>query len=323
MDKTVKEFLDYLFYIGIVTNDSLQIFLNYLNFNINSSKKLRELLMNSFYNYLKSLSKKKQIKISSNIVNNFFQNKIKANIKIIENLIEIYEKNKPQKVKNSFFLWLKRTKHKEKNSENDFEESILKNYYSEKKIQNKRFIRNFYNRNDNPLNTNNFQSKTIRSNNSSRSILNDFINRQDEFYKNKIKKKEMLIQQNEEEYDLLCTFSPKIRKKSFDKNSHNSKTIFNKNKNIYQKLYNDYHNRKIVHNRKVCDYFKRIKSESSLSSNYSPSKKLIDKGKIEKLYSDYKQREIKRIKLVNKINLENGITFKPDIYRKITSKKKD
>ena len=82
MDKTVKEFLDYLFYIVIVTNDSLQIFLNYLNFNINSSKKLRELLMNSFYNYLKSLSKKKQIKISSNIVNNFFQKKIKANIKI-------------------------------------------------------------------------------------------------------------------------------------------------------------------------------------------------------------------------------------------------
>ena len=29
------------------------------------------------------------------------------------------------------------------------------------------------------------------------------------------------------------------------------------------------------------------------------------------------------MKLVNKINLENGITFKPDIYRKITSKKKD
>ena len=323
MDKTVKEFLDYLFYIGIVTNDSFQNFLNYLNSNINSSKKLSELLMNSFYIYLKSLSEKKQKKISSNIVKNFFQNKRKANIKIIQNLINIYEKNKPQKLKNSFFYWLKRTKNNEKISENDFEESILKNYFSEKTIQNKRYIRNFYNRSNNLLNTNNFQSKTIRSHNSSRSVLNDFINRQDEFNKNKLKKKEMLIQQNEDEYDLLCTFSPKIRKKSFDKNANNSKTTFNKNNNIYQKLYNDYHKRKNDHNRKVCDYFKRIKSESSLSSNHSPSKKFIDRGKIEKLYNDYKQREIKRMQLINKINLENGITFKPDIYRKIFSKKKE
>ena len=323
MDNTVKEFLDYLFYIGLVTNDSFQIFLNYLNSNINSSKKFKELLMNSFYIYLKSLSDKKQKKISTNIVKNFFQNKIKANLKIIEKLIQIYEINKPQKLKNSFFFWLKKSKINEKNSENDFEESIIKNYYSnEKTLQNKRYIRNFYNRNDNFLNKNNFFSKTIKSHNSSKSILNDFINRQDEFNKNKIKKKEMLIQQNEDEYDLLCTFSPKIRKKSFDKNSY-SKINFNKNNNIYQKLYDDYNKRKIEHNRKVSDYFKRIKSESSLSANHSPSKKIIDKGKIEKLYNDYKQREIKRMQLINKINLENGITFKPDIYRKIFSKKKE
>ena len=323
MDNTVKEFLDYLFYIGLVTNDSFQIFLNYLNSNINSSKKFKELLMNSFYIYLKSLSDKKQKKISTNIVKNFFQNKIKANLKIIEKLIQIYEINKPQKLKNSFFFWLKKSKINEKNSENDFEESIIKNYYSnEKTLQKKRYIRNFYNRNDNFLNKNNFFSKTIKSHNSSKSILNDFINRQDEFNKNKIKKKEMLIQQNEDEYDLLCTFSPKIRKKSFDKNSY-SKINFNKNNNIYQKLYDDYNKRKIEHNRKVSDYFKRIKSESSLSANHSPSKKIIDKGKIEKLYNDYKQREIKRMKLVNKINLENGITFKPDIYRKINNKQKD
>ena len=323
MDNTVKEFLDYLFYIGLITNDSFQIFLNYLNSNINSSKKFKELLMNSFYIYLKSLSDKKQKKISTNIVKNFFQNKIKANLKIIEKLIQIYEINKPQKLKNSFFFWLKKSKINEKNSENDFEESIIKNYYSnEKTLQNKRYIRNFYNRNDNFLNKNNFFSKTIKSHNSSKSILNDFINRQDEFNKNKIKKKEMLIQQNEDEYDLLCTFSPKIRKKSFDKNSY-SKINFNKNNNIYQKLYDDYNKRKIEHNRKVSDYFKRIKSESSLSANHSPSKKIIDKGKIEKLYNDYKQREIKRMKLVNKINLENGITFKPDIYRKINNKQKD
>ena len=323
MDNTVKEVLDYLFYIGLVTNDSFQIFLNYLNSNINSSKKFKELLMNSFYIYLKSLSDKKQKKISTNIVKNFFQNKIKANLKIIEKLIQIYEINKPQKLKNSFFFWLKKSKINEKNSENDFEESIIKNYYSnEKTLQNKRYIRNFYNRNDNFLNKNNFFSKTIKSHNSSKSILNDFINRQDEFNKNKIKKKEMLIQQNEDEYDLLCTFSPKIRKKSFDKNSY-SKINFNKNNNIYQKLYDDYNKRKIEHNRKVSDYFKRIKSESSLSANHSPSKKIIDKGKIEKLYNDYKQREIKRMKLVNKINLENGITFKPDIYRKINNKQKD
>ena len=29
------------------------------------------------------------------------------------------------------------------------------------------------------------------------------------------------------------------------------------------------------------------------------------------------------MQLINKINLENGITFKPDIYRKIIYKKKE
>ena len=99
----MKEFLDYLCYIGIVSDDSISIFLSSINSNVNSSVKVKEILMNSFYFYIMSLSEKNKKKISVNIVTNFFINKIKVNIKILQNLIKKYEKSYFEKVKLSFF----------------------------------------------------------------------------------------------------------------------------------------------------------------------------------------------------------------------------
>ena len=53
MDETAKEFLDYLLYIGFVSKDCLENFLNCLNSNVNSSEKIKEILSNTFYFYLK------------------------------------------------------------------------------------------------------------------------------------------------------------------------------------------------------------------------------------------------------------------------------
>ena len=340
MDETAKEFLDYLLYIGFVSKDCLENFLNCLNSNVNSSEKIKEILSNTFYYYLKSLNDDYQKRLSSKIVNNYFINKYKVNRKKFENLIKIYENFHSKKYKVYFFLWFKKTfsyntnkeyyhktikqNDKSKNSRNsknidNEDDSLMNNCYSEQKIKSRKYIRNSYY--NNFSRNKNFISRTIRSksNNSSKSIIQDFMNRQDEFNKNKNIKKEKLRLKNEEEYILLCPFSPKIQGKNYNKN--NSKESID----VYQKLYDDYNKRKKKEIKKINNYSnKPIKSDSSISvkNNNSNARKIINQSKIEKLYNDYKQIQYKKKELENKINLEEGITFKPFIVQKPLYKKK-
>ena len=340
MEKTAKEFLDYLCYIGLVSNDSVHNFLNCLYSNVNSSDKLKEILSNTFYFYIKSLNENILKKISSIVVNNFFINKLKVNIRLINPIFKIYQKFNFKRVKHCFFLWFKKTfsyntnkeyyhktikqNDRSKNSRNsknidNEDDSLMNNCYSEQKIKSRKYIRNSYY--NNFSRNKNFISRTIRSksNNSSKSIIQDFMNRQDEFNKNKNIKKEKLRLKNEEEYILLCPFSPKIQGKNYNKN--NSKESID----VYQKLYDDYNKRKKKEIKKINNYSnKPIKSDSSISvkNNNSNARKIINQSKIEKLYNDYKQIQYKKKELENKINLEEGITFKPFIVQKPLYKKK-
>ena len=84
-------------------------------------------------------------------------------------------------------------------------------------------------------------------------------------------------------------------------------------------MYEDSNRRQIIRNQKLVDYVKRIKSESnfhSQSGNSQNSRKIIDRNKIEKLYNDYKQKQNKRRELTDKIDKEEGITFRPYISKK-------
>ncbi len=156
MEQTMKEFLDYLCYIGIVSDDSISIFLSSINSNVNSSVKVKEILMNSFYFYIMSLSEKNKKKISVNIVTNFFINKIKVNIKILQNLIKKYEKSYFEKVKISFFQWYKNT----------FSNNINKEYYHNNKSRNESSVRNYDNWIDeSTINNNISEKKQIKTQN--------------------------------------------------------------------------------------------------------------------------------------------------------------
>ena len=166
------------------------------------------------------------------------------------------------------------------------------------------------------------KKKRSKSNNTSRTILQDFMIRQDEFNKYKKRNKEKLIKQNEDEFSKYCTFSPHIKRKSFEKNysltTNQNNYSSDPNNNIYQKLYDDSNRRLIIRNQKMVDYVKRIKSESNFTTQngLSSSKKGIDRNKIEKLYNDYKQKLNKRKELTDKYYKEEGITFKPYISKK-------
>ena len=330
MEKTAKEFLDYLCYIGLVTDDCIHFFLNNLNSNVNSSEKIKEILINTIFSFLKEIPENNIHSISIKLVNKFFEHKIKANNNVIKNLIDLYEKYHIKIKKIYYNIWFLNTfnydmnKMIKFNKKNDIDLNIdnyktftYKNPISNSSYNNLR--QDFYMKNQKNLIKKNKRSK---SNNTSRTILQDFMIRQDEFNKYKKRNKEKLIKQNEDEFSKYCTFSPHIKRKSFEKNysltTNQNNYSSDPNNNIYQKLYDDSNRRLIIRNQKLVDYVKRIKSESNFTTQngLSSSKKGIDRNKIEKLYNDYKQKQYKRKELTDKYYKEEGITFKPYISKK-------
>ena len=330
MEKTAKEFLDYLCYIGLVTDDCIHFFLNNLNSNVNTSEKIKEILINTIFSFLKEIPENNIHSISIKLVNKFFEHKIKANNNVIKNLIDLYEKYHIKIKKIYYNIWFLNTFNYDMNKlikfnkKNDIDLNIdnyktftYKNPISNSSYNNLR--QDFYMKNQKNLIKKNKRSK---SNNTSRTILQDFMIRQDEFNKYKKRNKEKLIKQNEDEFSKYCTFSPHIKRKSFEKNysltTNQNNYSSDPNNNIYQKLYDDSNRRLIIRNQKLVDYVKRIKSESNFSTQngLSSSKKGIDRNKIEKLYNDYKQKQYKRKELTDKYYKEEGITFKPYISKK-------
>ena len=367
MEQTAKEFLDYLVYIGLISEESIHIFLNNLNSNVNTSEKIKEILINTLFSFFKMLPENNQKIMSIKLVNKFFEHKLKANHNLLKNLLDIYEKNHTYIKKMYYNHWYFNTFNYDMNKMIEFykkKNNIINNYINPNNlVNNKNHIDNKNNINNNHINNdynndieinsknNNlftFQSskstqksfenlkknlniknhspnnKRSKSNNTSRSVLQDFIKRQDEYIKHKKRKKEKLIKRNEDEYGKKYTFSPHISNKSFDKNyqlTSNSNNYSNiKNPNIYEKLYEDSNRRQIIRNQQILDYVKRIKSESNFSRDENSLKKIIDKNKIEKLYNDYKQKKSKRRELLNKFDKEEGITFKPNITKKYKKK---
>ena len=330
MEKTAKEFLDYLCYIGLVTDDCIHFFLNNLNSNVNSSEKIKEILINTIFSFLKEIPENNIHSISIKLVNKFFEHKIKANNNVIKNLIDLYEKYHIKIKKIYYNIWFLNTfnydmnKMIKFNKKNDIDLNIenYKTFSYKNPINNSshsNLRQNFYmNTHQNLIK----KKKRSKSNNTSRTILQDFMIRQDEFNKYKKRNKEKLIKQNEDEFSKYCTFSPHIKRKSFEKNysltTNQNNYSSDPNNNIYQKLYDDSNRRLIIRNQKLVDYVKRIKSESNFTTQngLSSSKKGIDRNKIEKLYNDYKQKQYKRKELTDKYYKEEGITFKPYISKK-------
>ena len=105
MEQTAKEFLDYLCYIGLVTDDSINIFLTTLNSCVNSSEKIKEILINTLFSFFQNLPEINQKSMSLKLVNKFFEHKLKANTNILKTIIDIYERFQTRKKKHYYNLW--------------------------------------------------------------------------------------------------------------------------------------------------------------------------------------------------------------------------
>ena len=316
MDKIAKEFLDYLIYIGLVTNESIKSFINNLKNRVNSSDKLKEILRNTLFSYLNTLSIEHKKSISSIIVNTFFDNKIKANGHFLHNLIKIYEKQLRRMSQEYFERWYTKTFSYDLNKiikftskeNNDFIDSF--NGFEKKIIKSKRGISQRNNRNK----INEIASYTKHhknpSTNISNLIINDFILKKD-VNNNKFNsiKKEKLKKFNEDEYDEdEYIFSPKNE-------GHTIEDNYNKlNTNNFKIINNDYYKSKYINDKKKDDYILHFKSESNVTftgkSDISTKKTSNDKN-TNRLYNDNISKTNNNTrKLTNKIKHDNGVTFK-------------
>ena len=130
---------------------------------------------------------------------------------------------------------------------------------------------------------------------SSNRTITNFINRQNKYKHIRDNDKEKIFNHYEEEYNAMCPFNPKLFKSS---NVH-----VNAECSAYQRLYkqrNDNNNKKE----------KEQQQQSSINKN---NNKTFDEHKIEQLYKDYKLRQRRQRNLTNKIDLERGYTYTPDI----------
>ena len=166
---------------------------------------------------------------------------------------------------------------------------------------------NCNNSNLNNIENNEYKSNNILSQVSPNFIVDKFIHRQEDYAKITSLTRKKIQKDNEDEYNQICTFNPKVNQKL--------RSLYKESKSpAHLRLYNDSIDRQI----------KQIENENLFYNNYNycykPNRK-VDQNKIEELYNEYKLKDLKTKKLTNKIDKENGCTFMPEINKKAFKRK--
>ena len=130
---------------------------------------------------------------------------------------------------------------------------------------------------------------------SSNRTITNFINRQNKYKHIHDNDKEKIFNHYEEEYNAMCPFNPTLFK---------SPNIYvNAECSAYQRLYKQRNDNKN----------KKEQQQQQSSINKNNNNRTFDEHKIEQLYEDYKLRQRRQRNLTNRIDLERGYTYTPDI----------
>ena len=346
MEPMVKDFYDYLIYIGILNNDSLSSYTNIYNQKNNNNNNENNLINNDIkFNYLtdalseflNNLSKENSIEIATNIINRYRENKKKITYSTLKNLIIKNELKYKLKYLNKWIQFLNNNnlennnnnnfvqtfgKPQNLNNNNNYENIIKKSLEeSETNINN-----NYNNLNQNYLNTdinshNNypnsgFQITKTSNNNINRNKNKDnLLSRQKKFLeKAEINKKNQIVELDKIT-NVLCPFTPTIYTQNY-KNKSNIK------KDPYTRLYDDVQQRKINSIRKQKEEINKIKQKSNFKATEINPNIYADESyesSIDKLYNEYKIRKSKKNLLQKEIDQERGLTFKPNLNNYINT----
>ena len=291
MNGNYKEFIDFLKYIGLITQKTEEVFKKSSNAYKNKKEnEIYSLLSDILEKYLNLLTNNEKSLIAKTIVTKYKENKNN----LINNTLLKLIRNKERKYCFLYFnKWLKNFP------------SIIEN---DKGRENKTEImdNNYY------INSslNHLENSTI-----------DLINRQQQYMKKYKENKMNNINKNEKLNNELCPFTPII----YTKNSKNEKKfLLNSERNPYKRLYDDLEKRQNKQNKILQDNMTLIKSNSVFKSKNpisSKMKKMKSKERIYQLYYDYKKRKNKNNLLQKEIDNERGLTFSPFFINRPKSSK--
>ena len=232
MNFQIKNFFDYLNYIGLTSEDTSPIITKLFSDKYNdlnkSSAEIDNLLTSLMCDYLKLLKEDQLILIGKNIYQQFSKNKLMTKMKHLKKVMHINDLYNKRILKRYLNKWRLYTIHLMTfNDNNNKAISYDKNEY--------------YNNN-----VKNFKEKKNSCSVSSLNI-NNFLNKLDFYNSIRIKKKIKIKKLNDDDIISNCTFSPNLhltkeRNKRFLSNNNeesNIKRLYNK-ENIHNLLYNDY-----------------------------------------------------------------------------------
>ena len=228
-----QEFINYLKYIGFISEETFQIFSSIFNSisepenSKNNNTKVK--IITCMNNYIKSLSEDQSLKIMSGIYERYLENKIKISSSKLLNLLKIY-RNK--EIKFYFIYWNKLSQylmHKE-----------IQKYQSNQQIFNndKNYYKIFFPNKISTKKERNSDINTISLNNATnnvqyirpKSLTKEFFERQENFIQMKQKKLMKNIDNNEEKFQSLYTFKPNLLKSMmpyYGKNKIRSENLYN------------------------------------------------------------------------------------------------
>ena len=247
MKGIIKEFIDYVFYIGVMTTETFPLFVQllqekqYIDYNYKNNEEKRINIKKVFIEYCLKLTTEQIKLISSNIYEKYIINKKKINQRGLIKMFSIYKKKKNENIKEMLNKWKMKMPNYKSNIYNKF------NY---REINDNK---NLINYNDtfftNCLKDSKSEINILKSNNIIyRKYLNDtFMNRLNHYSYKSENSKEKIYNSNEEICEMSCTFSPNLSlTKSINDNYHKKKLSQDfdypnfKNKRNYERLYNQY-----------------------------------------------------------------------------------
>ena len=214
MENQIKNFFDYLFYIGVTSDETSSVIIQLLTSKYNDFKfescGIDDLLISLICDYFKLLTEQQLMLIGKNIYEQFLRNKFITKIKHVKKLIIIKYHFIKRKIKKYFNKWRLKTIN----------------------------LTTTLNQNDN------IKNYDISYSSSSYSSLNisNFLNKLD--YYNEIKNKEINKLKDLSETNIMknCTFIPNLnkRKKRNKRLLSENEVIKKRSRDLYNSLYDEY-----------------------------------------------------------------------------------
>ena len=259
-----EEFINYLKYIGFISDETFPIFsskFNSISEGENSKNNPRLKIIVAMSNYIKSLSEDQSIQIMAGIYERYLENKIKISSQKLLNLLRIYQ-NKDLKF--YFIYWNKLSQylmHKEiqkyQQYQTNYNNKSIDDFSKKKNLNINNYFTNFQNNVKKNLFSNNISSIKLKNNQinrfsnntqhkQSKSSSKEFFERQEKFIQMKQKKLMKNIDSNEEEFQLLYPFKPNLEISIIPFNGDNK----NRNENLYS---NKLHDMRIKNLREIID----------------------------------------------------------------------